>query len=358
MPQVRSKICLLVLVLSSLLAGCSREIPLPTQAPALPTAQIVRSTQPSDASSPTPSPGVDTPTPASAFTPGPYAGLTIQNLAQRSYGGGGLLVIDELNNYDLFARYQISYLSDGLAISGFANVPHGEGPFPVVLVLHGYVDPDEYQLLTYTTIYADYLAEAGFIAIHPNYRNYAASDSGPNLFRVGFAIDVLNLIAIVREHGGQSGILEKADPEAIGLWGHSMGGGIVLRALAAGAEVDAALIYGSMSGDERRNFEHIRDVLDEEGERNFGELAVPGEALAEISPFFYYDRIDAPLSVHHGQNDVVVPVSWSEELCELLADLGKPAECFFYPGEDHIFFGQSERVFIDRTIEFFERYLK
>ncbi len=92
------------------------------------------------------------------------------------------------------------------------NVPQGDGPFPVVLVLHGYVDPATYNTLTYTTRYADALARAGYLVIHPNFRNWPPSDNGPEEYRVGQAVDVLNLIALVQKQGGQPGPLQHADP--------------------------------------------------------------------------------------------------------------------------------------------------
>jgi esterase/lipase len=44
----------------------------------------------------------------------------------------------------------------------------------VVAVLHGYVEPSRYRLLAYTTPYADFLAERGFLVSHPNYRGHPA----------------------------------------------------------------------------------------------------------------------------------------------------------------------------------------
>jgi dienelactone hydrolase len=136
-------------------------------------------------------------------------------------------------------------------------LPRGEGPFPVVLVLHGYIEPEEYETLAYTTRYADALAAEGFLVLHPNYRNYPPSDPGPNYFRVGYAVDVLNLIALIENQAGQTGPLENADSESIGLFGHSMGGGISLRVLASQAPVQAAVLYGSMNADEQLNSEKI-----------------------------------------------------------------------------------------------------
>ena len=88
------------------------------------------------------------------------------------YGEGELQVEEVLNVTNAFTRTLITYPSDDLTIYGFMNVPKGEGPFPVVLVLHGYVDPARYNTLTYTTGYADTLAGAGYLVIHPNFRNW------------------------------------------------------------------------------------------------------------------------------------------------------------------------------------------
>ena len=103
------------------------------------------------------------------------------------------------------------------------------------------------------------------------------------------AIDVLNLIAIVRAEGGQPGPLATADPDNIGLWGHSMGGGISLRTLTVSRDVKAAVLYAAMSGDERRNFEAIQSWSG--GRRGIAEVAVPDEALVNISPINFLDRI-------------------------------------------------------------------
>ncbi len=191
-----------------------------------------------------PSPSVaptvtSTPLPSPTATPDPVAGLTIADLRARTYGGGDVTVVEVLGANEAFTRSLISYPSDGLTIYGFANVPHGDGPFPVAIVLHGYIDPAVYETLAYTTRYADALARAGYLTIHPNLRGYPPSDDGPNRFHVGMAEDVLNLLAIVRGAAGNDGPLTAADPEAIGIMGHSMGGGIVRCACSRSTRVCA-----------------------------------------------------------------------------------------------------------------------
>ena len=238
-------------------------------------------------------------------TPDPFAEFTVDGLTARSYGEGELQVEDVLNVTNAFTRTLITYPSDDLTIYGFMNVPKGEGPFPVVLVLHGYVDPARYNTLTYTTGYADALARAGYLVIHPNFRNWPPSDSGPEDYRVGQAVDVLDLIGLVRKQGGQAGPLAKADPERIGLWGHSMGGGISQRVLTVSDDVDAAVLYGAMSGDEALN--HKRILYFTSGANGLWEVAPPDEALQRISPINYLDRVTAAVSIHHGSLDDQVP---------------------------------------------------
>lgn len=343
--HTRLRIQILAILLGSgLLAGCN----LP--ASKLPTPQLVLSSP-----SPTPFQVVETAEPTPEGTPEPYTHLSIDALSARAYGGGQLVDLGVLATTNTFTRHLISYPSDGLTVNGFIDIPFGSGPFPVVLVLHGYVDPDDYKVEGYTAGYAAAFANAGYVAIHPNYRNYPPSDQGPNEFRVGYAVDVLNLIANVNAQAGQPGLLVAAGADAVFLWGHSMGGGIILRVLTVGTDVQGALLYGSMSGDERRNFEHIRDVLSE-GDRGNEELLATDEQLLEISPIFFYDRIQVPVSIHHGDIDDVVPLAWSQELCERLQSLGKIVECFTYHNMPHTFYGLNDQLLVERSIEFFQRF--
>ncbi len=294
-------------------------------------------------------------TSAPSVTPDPYADLTIESLAARSYGDGQIIDLGQMSQVTTFTRHLISYPSDGLTINGFMDIPNGAGPFPVVIVLHGYVDPVGYQIETYTARYAASFANVGYIVIHPNYRIYPPSDSGANEFRVGFAVDVLNLIADVNAQAGQPGFLQQANPDAVFLWGHSMGGGIALRVITVGADVQGAVLYGAMSGDERRNFERIRDVLSD-GQRGNQELTAPEEVLKAISPINYLDRISVPVSIHHGDIDETIPPAWSDELCVLLQSKGKSVECFSYHNMPHTFYGSLDDLLIQRSIEFFQRY--
>ena len=377
--NIRSKLGTLLLLgcVTAILVACSSKVSgaavsvtatvtftsaSPTSSPT-PTATFTSTPQSTNTPSPTftPNPSatptltpVATTTPTFTSTPDPYDGLTITDLATRSYGGGELQVVEILDVTNAFTRTLVTYPSDGLTLYGFMNIPPGEGAFPVALVMHGYVPPEPYNTLTYTTRYADALARAGYLVIHPNYRNWPPSDEGPDLFRVSHAVDALNLIAIIRDQAGQTGPLEQADPDFIGLMGHSMGGGITLRTITVSNDIQAAALYGSMSGDEAKNFERI--LYWSGGARGQEELDTPAEDLERISPIYHLDRITAPVSIHHGDNDGTVPLEWSLDLCEQLQALNQEVECFTYPGQPHTFQGESDQLFIQRVIDFFDQH--
>lgn len=324
-----------------------------TAAPPWPTVTVVVDVA-STATAAVPAPSL---TPTVTATPDPYPGLSIASLIARRYGGGELRIEAVLDANSYFTRTLFSYPSDGLTIYGFMNLPRRfEPPHPVIVASHGYIEPEIYRTIDYTTRYADALARAGFLVLHPNLRGYPPSDEGENLFRVGMAIDVLNLIAIVRQQAGHPGPLLGADPQRVGVWGHSMGGGISTRVITVDQDIRAALLYGAMSADERLNFERINTYFSG-GLRGNEELAYPEEAFEAISPQFYLYRIQAAVSIHHGSADEEVPLAWSQELCRRLQNLGKPVECYEYSGAPHTFIDEMDELFMERMVEFFTRVL-
>jgi dipeptidyl aminopeptidase/acylaminoacyl peptidase len=238
----------------------------------------------------------------------PYEELFVESLRARAYGGGEFNVERDLQATNAFTRSLINFTSDDLKVFGFMNTPRGSGPFPVVLVLHGYVNPRTYRTpFTYTQRYADALARAGFLVIHPDYRGHGRSEGSQeegNLFRTGYAIDVLNLIEHVKR-------LPNARPGAIGLFGHSMGGGISIRVLTVNPDVKAAVLYGSMSGDERLNVDRIKNVFS-------GASTMPED--------------DVPL--------------------------GKPVEYFSYSQGGHSLRGRNYTTLMGRVVRFFRAQLK
>ena len=337
---------LLVIVL--VLVSCGPPGPSPTNIP--PTIPTLAATD-------TPPPAATaTLLPTISPTPDPYYNWSNAYLRSRTYGGGQIEFLEVMDQNLYFTRYLIRYPSDGLSIYGFANIPNDEEIHPVIIALHGYIDPAVYNTLDYTTRYADALATAGYIVLHPNLRGYRPSDDGENLFRVGMAIDVLNLIALVQSQSGGSDPLKNSNPDSIGLWGHSMGGGISTRVITVSSDVKAAVLYAAMTGDELTNYTAIREWSGQA--RGIEELNVPVEALNSISSVYFFENIGAAVSIHHGTADELVPMSWSVTTCERLNLLGKNVECLYYEDMPHTFYGQGEEQFIQNSVDFFNRHLK
>src|SRR5512147_3175901 len=204
------------------------------------------------------------PIPISTFTPSvtptteelifPY---TIDGLRRHDYQGGKIHIRSTLDENDIFTTYLIDYPSDGLTITGVMQIPVGAGPFPVILLNHGFFSRSIYHSGDGTDRAAAFLAKHGYITLASDYRSWGDSDVAPSFFYSGLAIDVINLLHAIPS-------IPKADATRIGMWGHSMGGGVTMKVLAVlgGQEtpqafgaavmpgVDAAVLYSTVSADQ------------------------------------------------------------------------------------------------------------
>ena len=357
----------LLAALAILIAACSSPTPAPTlTATLLLAATPVPTRTPTSTSTPQPT-ATATPTPSP--TPDLFAPFTIENLRLRTYDSGPIEIIEMLATTQAFTRYAVAYPSDGLRVTAMMNLPNSpvDQRYPVIILNHGYVDPDQFPTGSYIRAEADYLARSGYLTLSPDYRGHAGSegdpeDAGPevrgeNTFRVGYAIDVLNLLNAIPA-------LPQADPDRIGMWGHSMGGGITLKILTVdrGARVKAAVLYGAMSGDEAQNLRHIdrmwRPGLYDQVAAIFGAPEDRPADYARLSALTYLDDIAAPISIHHGALDDQVPVEWSRDLNQRLSATGQAVEYYEYDGAGHSLQGEAWVVLMQRVTAFFDRYVK
>ncbi len=360
-----------LLIMGLLAAGCSAE-PASQTAPsaevsgaptAAPTTTSSTTTSPTTAS-PTASASepsaTPTPTPTPTAKPKKPHPISIEALIQKKYDGRDLKLGRQIGDGSSYKRYLVTYKGDRERISGVMNVPDGKGPFPVLVLNHGYIDPDIYVPGQGMAREQDFLARRGFVVLHIDYRGHATSTNDPNVdyeLRLPYAVDTINAVKAVK-----SSKLKFLDKEQVGWLGRSMGGGVTLTALVAQPGlVDAAVIYASVSSltaDNWRTFN--RDAEDQRTNRRIAR----GYGLPQDNPEFwraassrpYLDRVTEPIMVHHGLQDDTCPIEWSRRTVRALRKADKDVTYHSYRGEGHTFAGQWGRS-IERTADFFDREL-
>lgn len=356
------------------LAACTPQAVSPTPTLPPPQATIITSVPPTL----TPSP---TPVPTTEELIYPY---TIEGLREHEYQSGDITIRAELIQTDLFTRYLIEYPSDGLTITGILQVPkNGTPPYPVIIMNHGFFSRRVYASGDGTDRAAEFFNRRGYLTISSDYRTWGDSEIGPSLFYSGLVIDVINLLNAIPS-------IPEADPERIGMWGHSMGGGVTFKVLTIDSflsegRIKAAVLYSTVSADDADIIARwgpgcIGDYI--EGERLYGcnssdvlPLDLPSELISaykatasradlleKVSALHHLDDVTAPVQIHYGTEDGKLfsgtPPTWSQKAYDAFIEAGKPAELFSYEGEDHSFFADQWWAFMERSAQFFDKHVR
>jgi len=312
-----------------------------------PTATGTATPTPTITPTPTNTPTRRPPTPTN--TPDPRLPYYITRLRKQAYKGGQVQITSDIAENEDYTAHYISYPSGDLTITGYMYVPKGTGPFPVIVLNHGYYDPELYFTGTGTQREADYLARQGYLTVAPDYRNYGESSAGDSLLRVGYAQDVLNLVNSI-------GTINKADASRIGMWGHSMGGGIAIKACVLSDRIQAVVLFGSVGADEVDNY-YWDGITRLKVHELFGLPERNPGTYTWLSPINYLDAAP-PMSIHHGEADDAVPIDFSEKLYKKMREANRPVEYFTYPRQPHTFQGEGWELAMERVLAFFEKYLE
>jgi len=283
--------------------------------------------------------------------------LSIKYLRERTYPRTPLTIEETLAAGPNYYRYIASYYSDGLKQFGLLTIPFGDKPetgWPVIVFNHGFIPPDVYQTTERYVAYVDGFARSGYIVFRPDYRGHANSEGEANgaYGRPDYVIDVLNAVAALKHY-------PDADPNRIGMWGHSMGGYITLRAMVVDANIKAGVIWAGVVApyaemvdmNERPRFGTRRLI------QMYGSPEEDPEFWASISANSYLDELSGPLQLHHATGDQSVPYYFSVDLALELREAGQVAELYIYDGDDHNITENFSGAIL-RSIEFFDTYVK
>jgi len=262
-----------------------------------------------------------------------------------------------------YTSYDVTYRSrsttgpdqrgeESWTISGVLNVPTGRGPFPAVVLAHGYIDPAFYEQGQGMTRERGYLAGRGYVALHVDYRNHASSDDDPDYqrdLRLGYTADVIAAVKALRASRDVP-----VDDDRVALFGRSMGGGVILKALIAEPGlVGAAAPWASVSSREEDNYrQFIRGDPSDSAMVSRGTPAQNPDFWRENSSRPYFERITEPVLLVHGRFDDTCPPPWASATQRALTAAGVDSRLEWY--DDGHAFGPSFNAAMDRTIAFFD----
>ena len=153
------------------------------------------------------------------------------------------------------------------------------------------------------------------------------------------------------------------DPNAIGIYGGSYGGCMVLGALAFHPEEFKVGIDLFGVANWPRTLKSIPPYWESFRKALYDEMGDPYTAdsirLKKISPLYNYDKINKPLLVFQGANDVKELPIESDEIVEGVKKNGVPVQYVVYPDEGHGFQKKENQIATTKTtLLFLDKYLK
>jgi uncharacterized protein len=309
-----------------------------------------------------------TPVPSATATPTPTLHpMNILAMRQRDYPGSEIIIEQDLEPGANYNRYYASYLSEGLKIYGLLTIPYGEMPpggWPAIVFNHGYIPPAQYRTTERYIAYVDWLARSGYIVFRIDYRGHDRSEGSPTgaYGDTGYTVDVLNAVSALQQ-------FPLANPEKIGMWGHSMGGYLTLRSMVISPDIKAGVIWAGVVVSYPDLLTRWRrgptPTPGASGSRSWRGNWIEQYGSPDENPQFwdsissnsYLGDLSGPVQLHHGTADDSVPLVFSEILSEEIQQVGKQVELYIYEGDDHNLSNSFSQA-MTRTLQFFETHLK
>jgi dipeptidyl aminopeptidase/acylaminoacyl peptidase len=228
---------------------------------------------------------------------------------------------------------------DGLSLSGYLTLPLGQGPWPMVLLVHGGPWTRDYWGFDAE---AQFMANRGLAVLQVNFRG--STGFGKKFWTAGFKQwgramqdDLSDAVAWAVTQG-------LADPKRVGIFGASYGGYAALAGLAFTPELYACGVdYAGPSN----LFTQLARMPAYWGLEQAADRAMIGDPvrdkklLRRASPFFHLERIRVPLLVAQGGNDPRVKRQESDQVVRALRDRGLSVQYMLKENEGHGF-GQEE----------------
>jgi dipeptidyl aminopeptidase/acylaminoacyl peptidase len=246
---------------------------------------------------------------------------------------------------------------DGEEIPVFLFEPEGEGPFPVVVTVHGGPESQWQPFFSPGSgPITQFLVSRGYAVAAPNVRGSTGYGKRyEHLDDVALRLDSVRDLA---ELHAWLAARPKIDGSRAVVYGGSYGGYMTLAALAFHPELWAAGISFVGISNLVTFLENTSEYRRAAREREYGSLATDRELLERISPASRIDDVRAPLFLEHGRNDPRVPVGESEYIHRVLTEKGIRCELVIYEDEGHAIGKLANRVdAYERAVAFLDEVL-
>ncbi|MBF4560983.1 S9 family peptidase [Microbacterium sp. VKM Ac-2870] len=215
---------------------------------------------------------------------------------------------------------------DGYPVHGWIAVPPGEGPFPVILQIHGgpYASYgihlfDETQVLVdagYAVVYCNPRGSAGYG------REHGRSIRG--------AMGTLDLVDVIDFLDAAIESDPRLDGARVGIQGGSYGGYLTAWTIAHDHRFAAAIVERGFL--DPVSFQGTSDIGSFFGDEYVGTAA---EDMARQSPMAVVDAVRTPTLVLHSELDYRCPLEQATRYYSALKRQGTEAEMLIFPGENH-----------------------
>jgi len=288
--------------------------------------------------------------------PKPLEKYSIENLSRTLVNPVKIKIEENLFSFTFDPTLQNK---TGKKVTGLVNTPDGSGPFPIVLLIRGYVDQSIYTTGTGTKRVGEYLAENGYITLAPDFLGYGGSDSeSGNIFETRFQTytTVLTLLKSINKEN-----FPNWDGKNIFLWAHSNGGQIALTVLEITTEKYPTVLWAPVTENFPYSILYYTNESEDGGKYIRHELA-KFESEYDVDKYSltkYLDRINAPIEYHLGTNDDAIPLEWRDNFLQKMKNLDvytsgdKSFKNYNHPGADHNMNPLWGDV-VENTLKFFE----
>ncbi|WP_405226570.1 S9 family peptidase [Lentisalinibacter sediminis] len=245
---------------------------------------------------------------------------------------------------------------DGLSVPAWVYKPEGDGPFPVVVSIHG--GPESQARPAFSSTYQMWLAKLGVAVVVPNVRgsagygkSYLAMDN--TYKRENSVRDIGALLQWIDTR-------PDLDADRVAVFGGSYGGYMVLASavhysdrLKAAVDIvgiSSFVTFLENTEDYRRDLRRV-----EYGDERDPEMRAH---LEKISPLNNVEKIAVPMLVVQGENDPRVPVTEAEQIVEALREKGETVWYMNALNEGHGYRRKENRdVYQQAVVLFFRRHL-